>query len=488
MPTKFQPRYTAKRTVVYTNIKEFYATWMPKIDLMPIEQRLDVQKVKNEKKNTGSETKRQGVIGAMFNGLDIGEICLYELTPEDISRYVELYEMDNVLPNAVHDGGHRSRAIRDFVLNKFPTHKTCGIGSKYYHELTSAEKEWFDEYELWIKVFKNASPAFRGKQFEQAGKSTSLNEQEILNGHGNIPVGNAIREISRELGSGINNTPHELFRLNPSKNGKVVAVWLSTGPDRLSYDRFVARIMYLTLHGDKPGPCDDAELTRMYENSKIDRETIEKVRKKVIDCLDFILGMAKAKITTYDRRSKMDLIEATAVMRLYFTYMKRGAFKVRKINFDAFWERFENARGNLKNGASKYAMEIIDGGHPRWLEFEKQLRQHKKIEQWNNTIVWLEGAGLDYQSLITDGIIILSLDQGSRCFDIEDVKRKWREQSKCCGITNKPLAFKDAEGGHIVSYANGGKTEYSNLIVIHKDHNRAMGTLNAVDYKKNITT
>jgi hypothetical protein len=484
-PNIFTPRYSTKKTSTVMTIDNFFTKWLPEIDLTPIEQRLDVQKSKNEKKNAGAETKRQGIIGAIFDGLDIGEICVYKLLDVEIKRYEEIYDMDNVLPYAVHDGGHRSRTIRDFKQGKFPTHKSSAIGSKYYTDLTPVERDWFDNYELRFMLYEDSTPAFRGKQFDQAGKTTPLNEQEILNAYGNIPVGNLVRELARELGTGINNDPHPLFSLNAPKDGKVSAVNLSTGPDRLSYDRFVARIVYLALNGEKPNACDDGELTSMYQNSNFDQTTVDTAEKKVKLCLDFIHGVAKAKIKDLGGRSKLNLEEAAALMRLYFTYIQRGSFKPRAVDYDTFWERFYDAWLELsRENESDYAMEILESGQPRWYEFTSQLRKFKTVEQWTNTVTWLEEAGLDYDQLISDKVIPATTKQGPRCFDIEDVKRKWVENGRRDEIDGKRLAFKDAVGAHIVAYSNGGKTEYSNLAVTHRDHNRAMGSMNLVDYKR----
>jgi len=484
-PNIFTPRYSTKKTSKVMTVSDFFTKWLPEIDLTPIEQRLDVQKTKNEKKNAGTETKRQGIIGAIFDGLDIGEICVYKLLDVEIKRYEEIYDMDNVLPYAVHDGGHRSRTIRDFKNGKFPTHKSSAIGSKYYNDLTPVERDWFDNYQLRFMLYEDSTPAFRGKQFDQAGKTTPLNEQEILNAYGNIPVGNLVRELARELGTGINNDPHPLFQLNPVKDGKVSAVNLSTGPDRLSYDRFVARVVYLALNGEKPNACDDAELTSMYQNPKFDQTTVDTAKKKVKLCLDFIHSVAKAKIKDLGGRSKLNLEEAAALMRLYFTYIERGSFKPRAVDYEQFWERFCDAWLELsRESESEYAMEILESGHARWYEFGSQLRKHKTVEQWTNTVTWLEEAGLDYASLISDGVIPTTLKQGARCFDIEDVKRKWVEQGRRCAITRERLSFKDAEGAHIVAYSNGGRTEYSNLAVTHRDHNRAMGSLNLDAYRR----
>jgi hypothetical protein len=52
-----------------------------------------------------------------------------------------------------------------------------------------------------------------------------------------------------------------------------------------------------------------------------------------------------------------------------------------------------------------------------------------------------------------------------------------------CYIDSKPLSMDDAEAAHIVSYADGGKTDPQNMVMIRSVHNRNMGTMNVNDYK-----
>ena len=67
--------------------------------------------------------------------------------------------------------------------------------------------------------------------------------------------------------------------------------------------------------------------------------------------------------------------------------------------------------------------------------------------------------------------------------------REWREaklaeQGFKCAITGKPLTRGEAEGGHIVAHANGGRTEYDNLAMIDAKINKEMGTMSIQQYKE----
>lgn len=50
-------------------------------------------------------------------------------------------------------------------------------------------------------------------------------------------------------------------------------------------------------------------------------------------------------------------------------------------------------------------------------------------------------------------------------------------------MSGLPLTMTEAEGAHVVAHSRGGKTVFNNLVVVHRDHNRAMGTDNAFDYR-----
>ncbi len=53
-----------------------------------------------------------------------------------------------------------------------------------------------------------------------------------------------------------------------------------------------------------------------------------------------------------------------------------------------------------------------------------------------------------------------------------------------CAITGKAVTMEECEAAHIVAHKNGGKTVFSNLAMVLKEHNQAMGTMNLDEYKK----
>ena len=100
-------------TITWTNkeysIATFYNMLNPisdsRIDCDPVGQRPDVE----------SMTKRQGIIDTVLRGYDFGELKLRTIN-------VGEYRFRSI------DGGHRKRAVRDFIDNKFKTNRNTKIG------------------------------------------------------------------------------------------------------------------------------------------------------------------------------------------------------------------------------------------------------------------------------------------------------------------------------------------------------------------------
>lgn len=69
-----------------------------------------------------------------------------------------------------------------------------------------------------------------------------------------------------------------------------------------------------------------------------------------------------------------------------------------------------------------------------------------------------------------------------RCFTREEVYAGLAKQNGVCAVTGLPLSFDDAQGGHIVAHSKGGRSIIENMIVLHKDENRKMGSTSFHEY------
>ena len=477
----YVPKYYTEIVHTQLTIKEWLENYIRNLELTPVEQRLDVQTSKKENKGTVVATKRQSIIGDIFEGLYIGELCAYNLTKADIELYKRDYKVYNVKLKAIHDGGHRARAIVNYYNGKFPTHKSNQIGAKYYNELTDEEREFFLNVNILMTEFVNSSPEFRGRQFHKAGMSTMLNNQEICNGYGNIPVANVIRKKARNLGAGIDNCPHNLFTVDYDKDGNPRGRYLSAkGPARLGYDRFVARVMYCVLK-DKPSPCDDVEIVEMYGDKNIIHKTVKDHEKRLDDALTFIWKIANAARLDSSARKIMDFEQAAMLKRFYFTWRSECGVDFHLQNPDEFWREFSTAYFNARNDIT--ILKETNGTAGQM--FGKKLRTHKNLEDWKYTIDAMARQGFTLAKLIENEVVVLS-GKGSRGFSVNMIYRKWIENGRLDGVDGKPLRFENAVGAHIIPHSKNGNTEYSNLEVTSEEHNRKMGTMNLQDYKASL--
>ena len=66
-----------------------------------------------------------------------------------------------------------------------------------------------------------------------------------------------------------------------------------------------------------------------------------------------------------------------------------------------------------------------------------------------------------------------------RVFPRDVQETQLQRQDFKCWVDGLPLAMNEAEGGHIVSHIQGGKTDAENFRMMRRIHNRKMGKQNA---------
>ena len=181
-------------SITWTNkeysIANFYNMLNPisdsRIDCDPVGQRPDIE----------SMTKRQGIIDTVLRGYDFGELKLRTI-PSGEYRFRSI------------DGGHRKRAVRDFIDNKFKTNrstvayidgKEIKIGGMYYKDLPLEVKESFNAYKMRFTIYgETMTDEQAGETFRRTNITTDVNHQEMLNSYEDNLVAKFVREISRPI-------------------------------------------------------------------------------------------------------------------------------------------------------------------------------------------------------------------------------------------------------------------------------------------------
>ena len=431
------------------------------IDMNPIGQRLETE---DSPIGISKPSKAQSIISSVIRYSDIGEIKLVR-TPD------ASYRAESV------DGGHRKRAILDFMNNHFPTFKTSPVGEKYFREFTDEEREAFLNYEMRFVIFESLSNRQKGELFRDTNNTTPVNKQETLNSYGDMPIANLIRNTARTVAD---NDPHELFACSYTRAGNVNYKNVAFNNIRLVIDETVARIAFLIYSGEKVNTTSNDQLISMYDDPNLEEKEVAKISKKLKEVLYFLL-----KLSVYRKKDAngRGLTKGMVVMlyRLYFHFKEEyGSFKIN--DYQAFWREFYSAfiAFDVRNATRT---EIVEknrdgsGGRLIYEAFNQHLGDHKTLYKTKNTIAWM----LEEMDLGKATLIPLSKN---RSFGYEITQVFLARQGYKCWVDGAPLTMDEAEGGHIIPFSQGGKTEVDNLVVIRSVHNRRMQDMNAHDYKK----
>ena len=431
-------------------IKKFVEEYHRKIDCQPIGQRLPI--------TTGND-KREGIIDTIKRLIDIGQITLVknENNPK--------YDYDSV------DGGHRKRYIYEYVTNKFK------IDGKYFNQLSIEEQDAFLNYELSFVIYEPLDKYTRGYIFRTLNKTTDVNHMEMLNSFGDIPVANLIRNSVRVV-PGIDNTINELFELG-NIDGKFR--YLEFNNLRLKVEELLARITYRYTQQTLLGASSDDDLENMYESNDLNIEVnIKELTEKVNEHCKFLLKCANAKKTFAGGLTQQDF---KMLSFLYF-YMIDNYGKIKVDDYVVFMKAYRNAFLLISDNSKKYGnikineykdIDFDDRGLMVSEAFTKYLgapHHEKKIKQ---TVIWLLEV-FNFKKYVT-------IQDVKRSYTKKERETKLSEQNWLCFIDGLPLSLSEAEAAHIDSHFDGGRSPMENMVMVRKNHNQSMGTMNLNNYK-----
>lgn len=428
-------------------IEQYKNDWYTQIDCQPVGQRLPV---------TAGPEKREGIINAILLGIDIGQITLTTINDT-------IYTYESV------DGGHRKRYIWQYLNNEFK------VNGKYFNELSDEVKRKFLNYEIVFSIYEPLDAYTKGFIFRALNETTNVEHQEMLNSYGDIPIANYIRELVRVV-PGVNNRIHELFDYSQIAGEDAKFKYLQFNNRRLKTEELLARVIYRYTQPQLLGSSSDDDLENMYE----DNIDVTSLNEKVKNHLNFLLNCAVAKKTL--ERSGLTQQDFKMLTFLYY-YMIDTYGKFRVEDYQKFIKAYRKALAILQDKDGKYADVKVDFDFDNSARlvpeaFTKYLgapHHEKKIKQ---TVTWL------LQEFDVKSNVIL-----------QDVKRAYNKKEKLdqlalqdykSYLTGNDLKYEDAEAAHIVSHYNGGMSTRQNMVMIEKEHNRAMGTMNLNDYKRTL--
>jgi hypothetical protein len=467
-------------------IHKFYEYLSPasdkRIECDPVGQRPDVE----------SLDKKQGIVDTIIRGYDFGELKLRTLSDEVVQSTT--FKFRSI------DGGHRKRAIRDFMEGKFKTHrdtvsfvdgKEVYCGNMFYRDLPETVRTSFNNYEMRFTVYSvEMTDEDAGETFRRTNITTDVNHQEMLNSYEDNLVARYVRETSRPI-PGLNNRYHPLFEYTSLAMDDRKQKLFRSPSNRLRDDRFVTRLLafFYKINNNQPNVMahTDKELEDIWVklgNTKDgdwlrDSKLVKKYQEQIKDALDFLMNYSIIKKD--NSKYGMTDRDVALMIRLYsYLYREHGKnFRVK--DYEKLYNSVRNALDKFIGSDEKNLRQDLhkdNKGVRTVCEcFAQYLTVHQDEYRAEQSIKWL----LEEMDINHCGIVFLD---PVRVFTADMIEQKWRQNGGVCEITGKELKLSDAAGAHIIAHSEGGWTRMANLMVCHKDLNSKMGSTNALDFKK----
>lgn len=448
---KFEPKeYTIQEYIDMYSI----------IDCQPIGQRLPVSDL---------PFKKEGIIRTIWSGYSIGQITICK------NKEGSKYNFESI------DGGHRKRYIWQYVQNKFQ------VDGMYFKDHSPDEQNAFkNDYKLYFVVYENLDIYSRGEIFRNLNETTDVVHQEMCNSYGNIFIANLIRDNVRIVPQ-VGNTPHTLFQFRPSVSTDQINkpyYYLEFDNKRLKTEAQVARICYRLTQKTYLGSSSEDDVNNMYHENKFkEKELTNKLKSH----LDFLQQCAVAKKQTNTDGLTQQDFKLLSFLR-YYLLDNYGRFKINDIV--EFMKSYRRAfltiktgdigNSKLKQGYRTPVKDIPELKDSRdsaiseiFIKYINAPDNEKKITQ---ALDWLLAEFNVLEHLI--------IQDASRGFNKEQKEIQLDKQGFVCYIDGLTAHMNECEAAHITADADGGLCIPSNMKMVRKCHNQAMGTMNLYTYKK----
>lgn len=425
---------------------------------------------------TYQHPKNEGIILSIFNGFGIDTLIF-----RDISEYDMTVDIRKLYPNykyLVIDAGHRCRAVKAFIQNKF--YITLNGKNKYYKDLTDEERELFLSTNVLVKYVVCSSEQAR-QLFLAINKMTKTNEIETIMADDINPVCRWIREHTwfyREYNN--RSKVHPIFRVSTSEESEYETEYWNkpnTGGS-FFYHAFVALAKSIGRDNVDAGQ-------KVWETLVANKTTISDEDEQV--WIKFFNDLREyQEIVNHSSKINDEIFGFFACV--WFELLSRYGVNGFKLDMDTFATDLAKKRAELtgkfkKSGNNKYdtmTMENLDGVET---DVKSIIREYVKAFAYGEKQAF---AGRFILSEMGDELS----DFGVTVIDTrKNPSRKDRElllneQGGKCFIDNEPLKLRDAHAAHIVSRNDGGSSDISNFRMVRKIHNLRMGTMNLNEYVK----
>lgn len=404
----------------------------------------------------------QGIIDSIINGFSIGELTLRDIKGDDAQK---VYGSGTDF--LVIDGGHRIRAIRDYIAGRFAWSKMK------YSELDEAVRKAFDGIQINVTEYKCTAPEAT-EIFRRLNISTPVNEMEKIMANDQSEVARQIRTRTRFYREYKNN-PHPLFEtVSKNQQPEKPTRWEGASiNERRVWDRWVAIALLMSEakgHVDAGYP---AIAKRVEEDKEISKKTLEILDKFLDDAYE---------ISKSGSRELNPRIYSVFMHTWFEMLAKDPEFKI--VDTKVFAKKFFKALAHLVGVKS-------DKYDEDYREFQMDLNKREKefvkpfvknaSKNFANIYQQREVAKLFLEEMgdLNDCIVIRDTKRSETKYNIQDMLAL---QDYKCEIDGLPLEIENAIFGHDTAWAKGGS--HLEGKIIRDTHNRNMGTMTIPEYRK----
>lgn len=383
----------------------------------------------------------------------------------------------------VMDGQQRITTIMRFTQNKIKTPSNLtyvddegnhiDISNKYINELNGTIQKFFFDYKLQVCFYTDildSEAAIIFKDKLNSGKP--LTKPEKRNAH-HTEMAKFVRNTAR---LGLGKYPrHPLFETG--YNSKQEIVFNNFDETTFKYNDYSADVLVASiccmLSNSKSykNTCIDSELEKMYVKEEYkDKFSHEKLVKTYLNTIDSIITSTNGK----NKKKFWSLSQIKHLVRVLICIA--GEEYGLKVEYpEIFTSMYVKTCMELfKPDASEVAKKQKNSYFKNCIIRQKTT---EIIEYCIEKIVPL---------IIADpaawGTNLKNSDR--RLFTTDEKMRKLEEQNYICPMCDGALDLENAHGGHIIPYSSGGKTEESNLVMLHASCNIKLGSKDFRDWKK----
>lgn len=417
------------------------------INLRPLHQRPDL----------GDIRKKQEIILELLEGRSIGLITINKVTGDVHYRYESL------------DGGHRKRAIIEFIECEFalPDGRT-------FADLIEIEQNIFLGKRIMFVIYDNLTNREKGKVFRSLNKSDKTTAQEVRNSYGDTPLANYVRDTVRGERYFFDKLAFENKRL-------------------INEELFVRMIVMLRGKVPLDTPAEDTELDALYDLEMTEKE-VDAIDKLVKPLNKFITNIYNTRKNytgdTSTKSLKLSKRELIVWQRLYCYFVEKFGpkFTIAPDKLEDLWLAVDEVLANVlasgkdlqkrftATNRTSEGIPVLDSTKTITETFRSCIGIWKGSRDYRYIIQVFEAEGIDFADYVTEGF------NTSRSFSVSTKKRKLTLQRYRCKVDGLKLIFTEAEGGHINPDAAGASSDPDNCVMIRTRWNQDMSDMHYDDY------